>query len=187
MFVKNAPQLNEADYSNESDHNTPYPISGMKTRTRIALNLLLPPGVAVSAILGISAFFSLELPNWGSFVSSIVGGYLVAAIPTIIHTTTMEYFYRRGLSPSDEKSIQISILSGTFSGILVFLIVSLSLGFHLFAFFVLLFSGGVTGAVTGLLIRSLFRRSNDSAPAIDTKHDRTESLPAMNNLSNQRK
>jgi cation transporter-like permease len=130
--------------------------------TRIILNLLLSPGLAVLLLVIPVSVYARQSPGLQIVTTMLLYGYAFATIPSVVHVFIMEYFYRRGLDPAGKKAIGMSAASGLFAGLLVLLIIVavfresdwkiLWLSYPLW--------GAATGAVTAVVI-SLFSRAKN--------------------------
>jgi RsiW-degrading membrane proteinase PrsW (M82 family) len=134
----------------------------MKKFRRIALNILLPPALAVALLIGAISLVALEMPDWRLGTAALLYAYVFASIPSVTHALTMEFFYRHGLHPKEKKAVVISTLSGAVSGVLV--IVCAALVFRAFsdlasAFFIYPTLGAATGAVTAIVIMALTKKN----------------------------
>lgn len=130
---------------------------------RVVINLLLPPGIAATLIVGPPSLYSWKLPDWRTVIDVLFFAYLLAGIPSVIHTWIMEYFYRHGLLPSERKAVGVSSLSGLFAGFLIPFIFAVTFShsdfLSLFLYYPAL--GTATGAVTALMILFVSRKIGD--------------------------
>jgi hypothetical protein len=97
-------------------------------RKRIALELLGPPlvGTALLATMGgIAAIYhsfatrtlpDLGLPFLQAAATVLIFSYLIAGVPSIIYTCTMEWRFSRGLPPDNWRMVRFSSLLGFLSG-----------------------------------------------------------------------
>ena len=157
MEKLNAPKIEVT--SNLPDHERENHLArrSMKKTPRIILNLLLPSAVAVVLLYGVVSIMSGELPNWRYGAAMVIYAYVFASAPSITHTLTMEYCYRRGLQPRQWKAVLISAVSGTVSGLLVVGCMAIAFGEYPGldqAFLIYPALGTATGAVTALVIRA---------------------------------
>lgn len=145
--------------SNLPDHERENHLArrSMKKTPRIILNLLLPPTIAAVLLYAVISIGSGELVDWRYGAAMVIYAYVFGSAPSVTHTLTMEFFYRRGLQPRQWKAVLISAVSGTVSGLLVVVCVAIAFGVLSSlaqAFLIYPALGTATGAVTALVIRA---------------------------------
>lgn len=125
----------------------------MKKKTRMLMEVLLPPALA-------SVFFVVIMAsnNHGQVEPLMVGfvviaAYLYATIPSILCAAAMELAFERGLSPASWRAVGAATIAGAIAGCVIGMVISDRRSFNVIGWLQMVAMGIAVGATTGLCIK----------------------------------